>query len=431
MFTTYEEAISWIHGRLKFGVRPGIERMKRLMKGLEHPEKKIRALHVAGTNGKGSTVAFIRSFLQEAGYSVGTFTSPFIITFNERISVNGSPISDGEWTMLVNEIKPLVDELDQTELGPPTEFEIITACAFLYFAKHSSVDFVIFETGLGGRYDSTNIVEPILTAITSIGHDHMNILGNSIEEIAGEKAGIIKAGIPIITAVAQREALRVIQDEAAEKSAPFQSLHETCTLFDEEALSSGERFSLKTGEKLYEEMQTSLIGTHQRQNASLAILAAEWLNRQKQAGISDAALRQGLKKAAWPGRFELVKENPPVYLDGAHNKEGIDKLIETVKQRFGDKKVNIVFSALKDKPYYEMIKAMEEIAHSIHFASFDFPRASLAKDLYDASDICNKTWDEDPDHVIKWIESKKDPNEIVVVTGSLYFISDIRKRIIS
>ncbi|MCY9184741.1 folylpolyglutamate synthase/dihydrofolate synthase family protein [Bacillus sp. FSL K6-1012] len=430
MFTAYEEARSWIHSRLKFGVKPGLDRMKQLMARLDHPEKKIRALHVAGTNGKGSTVAFIRSMLQEAGYTVGTFTSPYIITFNERISVNGTPITDEEWVTLVNQVKPIVEALDQTEHGQPTEFEIMTACAFLYFAAYHQVDFVIFETGLGGRYDSTNVVEPLLTVITSIGHDHMNILGNTIEEIAGEKAGIIKEGIPIVTAVTQPEALQVIRHEAERKSAPFQSLHDTSRIYNEKALPAGEQFSLKTGETCYEDMRTSLIGTHQRQNAALSILAAEWLNRENIAEISGAALRSGLVKAAWPGRLELVQEHPSVYLDGAHNEEGIDKLTETMKQRFPDSDICVVFSALKDKPYHDMIKKLETIAHSIHFASFDFPRASLAKDLYDASEISSKSWNEDPEHVIKLIESKKGSNDIVLITGSLYFISDIRKRML-
>lgn len=430
MFTAYEEARSWIHSRLKFGVKPGLDRMKQLMARLDHPEKNIRALHVAGTNGKGSTVAFIRSMLQEAGYTVGTFTSPYIITFNERISVNGTPITDEEWVTLVNQVKPIVEELDQTEHGQPTEFEIMTACAFLYFAAYHQVDFVIFETGLGGRYDSTNVVEPLLTVITSIGHDHMNILGNTIEEIAGEKAGIIKEGIPIVTAVTQPEALQVIRHEAERKFAPFQSLHDTSRIYNEKALPAGEQFSLKTGETCYEDIRTSLIGTHQRQNAALSILAAEWLNRENIAELSDAALRSGLIKAAWPGRLELVQEHPPVYLDGAHNEEGIDKLTETMKQRFPDSDICVVFSALKDKPYHDMIKKLETIAHSIHFASFDFPRASLAKDLYDASEISSKSWNEDPEHVIKLIESKKGSNDIVLITGSLYFISDIRKRML-
>jgi dihydrofolate synthase/folylpolyglutamate synthase len=212
-------------------------------------------------------------------------------------------------------------------------------------------------------------------------------------------------------------------------AAPFQSLHDACVIFNEEALPAGEQFSFKTEEKCYEDIRTSLIGTHQRQNAALSILAAEWLNKENIAHISDEALRSGLVKAAWPGRLELVQEHPPVYLDGAHNEEGVEKLAETMKQRFANSRISVVFSALKDKPYQNMIKRLETIAHAIHFASFDFPRASLAKDLYDASEISNKSWSEDPDDVIKFIESKKGSNEIVLITGSLYFISDIRKRL--
>lgn len=430
MFNTYKEAISWIHGRLKFGVKPGLLRMERLMEKLEHPEKNIRAIHVAGTNGKGSTVSFIRSVLQEAGYTVGTFTSPYIITFNERISVNGTPISDEEWRALVNEIKPIVDELDKTDAGTVTEFEIITACAFLYFAKRDDIDFVIFEAGLGGTFDSTNIVKPLLSVITSIGHDHMAILGNTIEEIAGQKAGIIKKATPVITGVNQPEALGVIEAEAEKKQAPCQSLFKTCRLFNEAALPYGESFSLETEMKCYDDIQTSLIGIHQRQNAALAILAAEWLNRLTVAAISEEALRNGLKKASWPGRFERLQSRPLVFADGAHNEEGVETLTETIRQRFADKNIHVVFSALKDKPYQEMIKKLETEADSIHFVSFDFPRASSAEDLYNASSLANKSFDENPDSVTEWIKQKDGADDVTIITGSLYFISEMRKRLI-
>ncbi len=430
MFNTYKEAISWIHGRLKFGVKPGLLRMEKLMEKLEHPEKNIRAIHVAGTNGKGSTVAFIRSVLQEAGYTVGTFTSPYIITFNERISVNGTPISDEEWRTLVNDIKPIVDELDKTDAGTVTEFEIITACAFLYFAKRADIDFVIFEAGLGGTFDSTNIVNPLLSVITSIGHDHMAILGNTIEEIAGQKAGIIKNSIPVITGVNQPEALGVIEAEADKKQAPYQSLYKTCRLFNEAALPSGESFSLETETKCYENIQTSLIGIHQRQNAALAILAAEWLNRLEAAAISEEAMRNGLKKASWPSRFERLQSRPLVFADGAHNEEGVETLTETIRQRFADKNVHVVFSALKDKPYQEMIKKLETEADSIHFVSFDFPRASSAEALYNASSLTDKSFDENPDSVKEWIEQKDGADDVIIITGSLYFISEMRKRLI-
>ncbi|MED1577818.1 bifunctional folylpolyglutamate synthase/dihydrofolate synthase [Bacillus safensis] len=431
LFTTYHEAIDWIHSRLAFGVKPGLERMKWLMNRLGNPEQSIKTVHVAGTNGKGSTIAFTRSVLQAAGYSVGTFTSPFILTFNERISVNGVPIEDEEWLSLVNEIKPFVDELDQTELGATTEFEIITACAFAYFAHVHQVDFVLLETGLGGRLDSTNIAVPILTAITSIGHDHMAILGDTLEQIAAEKAGIIKEGIPMITAVHQPEALAVIQNTAKEKNAECISLHDTCSFDEQQPTETGERFTLRTSKKQYPQLETGLIGTHQRQNASLAVLLIEWLEQEGYISVTEEQIYEGIRQAAWAGRFEKVKDHPPVYLDGAHNEEGIDRLIESVQAHFSSKQVHICFSALKDKPYKQMIQKLEAVSSSIHFVSFDFPRAESAEKLYVCSQLDVKSYDDDPRTVLEFIQKKSDdPSAVIIVTGSLYFISDIRNRMI-
>ncbi|TQR24581.1 bifunctional folylpolyglutamate synthase/dihydrofolate synthase [Bacillus safensis] len=431
LFTTYHEAIEWIHSRLAFGVKPGLERMKWLMNRLGNPEQSIKAIHVAGTNGKGSTIAFTRSVLQAAGYSVGTFTSPFILTFNERISVNGVPIEDEEWLSLVNKIKPLVDELDQTELGAATEFEIITACAFAYFAHVHQVDFVLLETGLGGRLDSTNIAVPILTAITSIGHDHMSILGDTLEQIAAEKAGIIKEGIPMITAVHQPEALDVIQNTAKEKNAECISLHDTCSFDEQQPTETGERFTLRTSRGQYPQLETGLIGTHQRQNASLAVLLIEWLEQEGYISVTEEQIYEGIRQAVWAGRFEKIKDQPPVYLDGAHNEEGIDRLIETVQAHFSSKQVHICFSALKDKPYKQMIQKLEAVSSSIHFVSFDFPRAEAAEKLYVCSQLDTKSYDDDPRTVLEFIQKKSDdPSAVILVTGSLYFISDIRNRMI-
>ncbi|MFP5281173.1 bifunctional folylpolyglutamate synthase/dihydrofolate synthase [Bacillus safensis] len=431
MFTTYHEAIEWIHSRLAFGVKPGLERMKWLMNRLGNPEQSIKAVHVAGTNGKGSTIAFTRSVLQAAGYSVGTFTSPFILTFNERISVNGVPIEDEEWLSLVNKIKPLVDELDQTELGAATEFEIITACAFAYFAHVHQVDFVLLETGLGGRLDSTNIALPILTAITSIGHDHMAILGDTLEQIAAEKAGIIKEGIPMITAVHQPEALAVIQNTAKEKNTKCISLHDTCSFDEQQPTETGERFTLRTSRGQYPQLETGLIGTHQRQNASLAVLLIEWLEQEGYISVTEEQIYEGIRQAVWAGRFEKVKDQPSVYLDGAHNEEGIDRLIETVQAHFSSKQVHVCFSALKDKPYKQMIQKLEAVSSSIHFVSFDFPRAESAENLYVCSQLDAKSYDDDPRTVLEFIQKKSDdPSAVILVTGSLYFISDIRNRIL-
>src|SRR4051794_31120365 len=216
MFHTYEEALQWIHSRLRVGIKPGLKRMEWMMEKLDHPEQKMTSVHIGGTNGKGSTVTYLRSILEKAGYETGTFTSPYIEQFNERISINGVPITDEEIVELANVIYPLSVELEDTELGGPSEFEIITAMAIYYFGVVHPVDIAIFEVGLGGRFDSTNIIHPLLSIITNIGLDHIQFLGTSHKEIAFEKAGIIKKGASLISAVNQEDAKEVIRKRANE-----------------------------------------------------------------------------------------------------------------------------------------------------------------------------------------------------------------------
>ena len=218
MIHTYNEAIDSIDSRLRLGIKPGLIRMEWMLEKLGHPEREMKLIHVGGTNGKGSTVTYLRSILNEAGYRVGSFTSPYIEQFNERISVDGKPITDEEITELVNVIKPLADELENTDIGSPTEFEVITAMAIYYFAKMNPMDINVFEVGLGGRFDSTNVVNPLLSIITNIGMDHTQILGDRIEQIAYEKAGIIKSGIPVFTAAKVESAYAVLQEESATKN---------------------------------------------------------------------------------------------------------------------------------------------------------------------------------------------------------------------
>ncbi|HZG72478.1 MAG TPA: folylpolyglutamate synthase/dihydrofolate synthase family protein, partial [Chondromyces sp.] len=272
MLHTYEEALEWIHGRLRMGIKPGLKRMEWMMERLGNPERHLKTIHVGGTNGKGSTVTHLRSILQEAGYEVGTFTSPYIEIFNERISVNGQPVSDEEIVELANVIKPLAEEMDNTDFGGPTEFEIITAMAIVYFARIHPVDVAIFEVGLGGRFDSTNIIHPLVSIITNIGMDHMQFLGDSIEEIAMEKAGIIKSGVPVITAVKQPEAFQVIENKAKEKRTAVYSLGNQFTKEWLSSLPQGEKFHFQSVYGEYQELQTGLNGLHQTDNAALAVM---------------------------------------------------------------------------------------------------------------------------------------------------------------
>ncbi|TYR82261.1 bifunctional folylpolyglutamate synthase/dihydrofolate synthase [Priestia megaterium] len=432
MITTYEEALNWIHKRLRFGIKPGLERMKWMLEQLDHPEQNIKAIHVAGTNGKGSTVAYMRYMLQEAGYQVGTFTSPYIETFNERISVNGVPITDEEMTNLVQEVKGVVERVEQTSLGAATEFEVITLIFFLYFGYHKKVDYVLVETGLGGRYDSTNVVQPLLTIITNIGFDHMGILGETVEEIAAEKAGIIKERIPLITAVEQAEALNVIERIAYDQQAEISVLGQEFQIEQYESVEDGECFTLLTPFGTLPSLKLSMFGYHQVKNASIATMAIQSLRQANEVIISDEQIAKGLETTKWIGRFETMSQHPLTIIDGAHNAEGIDSLLSTLRLHYEQKRIHFVFSCLNDKNAQQMVNDLEAMASTITFTSFEFPRAYSGQELYELSEHPRKHVNEQWKEAVIEVKNRiKSENEMLVITGSLYFISEVRSFLLS
>jgi dihydrofolate synthase/folylpolyglutamate synthase len=362
--------------------------------------------------------------LQASGLKVGTFTSPYFEHFNERISINGHSISEEDLVKITNVIKPLSDELEQTELGSPTEFEVITAMSFYYFAEVAPVDLAIYEVGLGGRFDSTNIITPQISIITSIGLDHINILGNSYEQIAFEKAGIIKPGIPILTAVKQPEAFNVIREKAAQMDAAIHRLGEHFFIDHHVSLENGERFSLQTSKSYLENLEIRMLGQHQTENAALAVEAAILLAASYK--IAEEDIRQGLKKAYWPGRFEIVSSSPLIVLDGAHNEEGIETLVVELKRRFPGRKKRLIFAALGDKKVDNMIKKLDSVSQMITFVSFDFPRAANAEELYQFSSLAHKRSESDWQKAISEELRALESNEMLIITGSLYFLSEVK-----
>ncbi|MCL6571835.1 MAG: bifunctional folylpolyglutamate synthase/dihydrofolate synthase [Bacillus sp. (in: Bacteria)] len=426
MFTTYKEALEWIHARLRLGIKPGLQRMEWMMNKLGNPETKIKAVHVGGTNGKGSTLTFLRSILEAGGYTVGTFTSPYIEQFNERISVNGKPINDEELLLLANVIRPLADELEKTTLEGPTEFEVITAMSFYYFANVKKVDVVIYEVGLGGRYDSTNILDPIATIITNIGLDHTNILGHTYQEIAFEKAGIIKKGIPTFTAVKQPEALKVIEDQSEIKGSQLDRINQEFSISAHQSREKGEVFSLKIKNQSLAQLEICMIGQHQTENATLAVCVAQYLQQQGLFSITEQEIRNGLKKAYWPGRFEILSGNPLVIIDGAHNEEGITAFVHELQSRYEHRYIHMVFAALKDKKLEQMIAKLDKTANQITFVSFDFPRAAKAQELLKISQSQNKWAVEDWKSYLAEEIQNIDTNSMLVITGSLYFIAEVK-----
>ncbi|WP_175990863.1 folylpolyglutamate synthase/dihydrofolate synthase family protein [Bacillus sp. Marseille-Q1617] len=422
---TYEEAVGWIHARLRLGIKPGLQRMNSLLEELGNPQEKIKSVHIAGTNGKGSTVTYLRNILQEAGYTVGTFTSPYFERFNERISVNGIPIPDEDLTSLVSLIKPIAEGMKDSEWGEPSEFEVITAMSMVYFAETARPDLVLYEVGLGGRLDSTNVITPLVSIITSIGMDHMNFLGDTIEKISYEKAGIIKRGVPVVSGVSQPEAIKVIRKAARENGSPVYQSGKDFLVHREAALDHGERFHFESSAQSGT-FEISMLGAHQVQNAALALKAAELLRTQNEITYTELHLTDGLKKAYWPGRMEVVSEKPAVILDGAHNPEGIKALVTTIKERFSTKKVTILFSALKDKELKHMIGMLEEAASAISFTSFSFPRVARADELFALSDHPEKHKAGDWQLYIEEKLMSMDEDEVVFITGSLYFLSEVK-----
>ncbi|MBT2684579.1 folylpolyglutamate synthase/dihydrofolate synthase family protein [Bacillus sp. ISL-37] len=432
MFDTYEQAIDWIHARLRLGIKPGLTRMEWMLERLDHPERRIKTIHIGGTNGKGSTVTFLRSILQGAGYRVGTFTSPYFEQFNERISINGQPINDQELIELTNVIKPLADELDQTELGGPTEFEVITAMSLYYFAKMSPVDVAIYEVGLGGRFDSTNVIHPLLSIITSIGLDHTAILGDTYEQIAFEKAGIIKNGVSVITGVDQTEALDVIRKKAIECKSPLYLLGDEFSTSSRESLHRGEKFSFSSMFGHIQNLKTTMIGSHQVDNAACAVMASHVLANYYSFMIEEKHIREGLTQAYWPGRLEILSENPLVLIDGAHNEEGINALAREINSRYADKKISILFAALKDKKLDKMIATLEEATDQLTFTTFDFPRAASAEELMEVgSNSGNKSIAVDYRNYLDEKINELNKDEIFIITGSLYFLSEAKPYIVN
>ncbi|MGG4166858.1 folylpolyglutamate synthase/dihydrofolate synthase family protein [Rossellomorea vietnamensis] len=421
----YEQAVAWIHSRLRLGIKPGLMRMNHLLDELGNPHQKLKTVHIGGTNGKGSTVTYLRNVLQEAGYTVGTFTSPYFERFNERISMNGDPVSDEDLTRLVEKVKPIAETMEQSEWGAPSEFEVITAMSFYYFAELKSVDLVLYEVGLGGRLDSTNVITPMISVITSIGMDHMQFLGNRLEDIAFEKAGIIKPNTSVISGVHQLEAKKVIEETAFERESDVFQLGQDFTAERLSLLEKGERFEYRSPIQ-HEVFELSMLGTHQINNAALAIKVVELLVKNHEMKIEPEHIKTGLKKASWPGRMEALSATREIYIDGAHNPEGVDALVKTIKERFLHKKVTVLFSALHDKELRPMISRLEEAVDDIGFTTFDFPRVASVEELYEASTHPNKAEVHDWK---KYLEEKiaiMKEDEVLLITGSLYFLSEVK-----
>lgn len=366
---TYDEAIKYIHGVSNFFCKPGLERVKRLCSALGDPQRELRFIHVAGTNGKGSFCAMTDSVLRAAGYKVGLYTSPYILRFNERIRVNGESISDGDLARLTERVRSIAEQMEDK----PTEFELITAIAFEHF-RNERCDIVVLEVGMGGRLDATNVIDsPLLSAITGIALDHTAFLGDSVEKIALEKAGIIKKGVPVLYGGDDKSAYRVITSEADKKgSALYTSDKESLRIRSLDL--SGSEFDYRE----HRGVRISLLGSYQPENAATVLDALDIL-REKGVKISEEAVRTGLDRTKWAARFEIIHRDPLVIFDGAHNPQGIAAAVRSIKQYF-DKKVVIFTGVLKDKDYRQIAASISEVGLKAYTVTPENPRALSAEE---------------------------------------------------
>lgn len=408
------------------------------MEMLDHPHRHLKFIHVAGTNGKGSTCAYISSVLTDAGYDVGMFTSPYIESFTSRITHNGQHISEKEMLDLIHTIKPVADEVAQSELGQPSMFEVVTTMALYYFARVLYPDYVVWETGLGGRLDCTNIVHPVVSVITNVGHDHLDVLGHSIEQITAEKAGIIKPGVPVVSTVEQPEAIAVMKEKAAENKSTLYLLNEQ---FSYEPLATGEnkqRMSFAGPFAKYEDVPVALNGAHQLTNAAAAIMTLEVLRQYYVALVEEEHIVKGMGETKWPGRLEIISEQPRILLDGAHNPEGAASLAAALQHTYAERSIHFMVGMLASKSHEAYLQHILPLVDTLIITEPQFGKKIEAEALHHIAQQLSAqierpiTMIVEPDwkKALERLKILTQPEDLAVISGTLYLISDVRSWIL-
>lgn len=423
---TYNEVIHYLNLIERFGSRPGLIRLQNLLKNLGNPEKKLKVIHVGGTNGKGSVCSMISYILVKSGYDVGIYTSPHLESYNERIKINNKEIPNNEFADIGEEIIKASKKCVADNKEHPTVFECLTAMSLLYFAE-KQVDFVVLEVGLGGRYDATNIIDnPLVSVITSIGMDHTKILGDSIESIAYEKSGIIKKNCSTVLYFPNNKVYNIIEDVCKNLDSQLYYISNLKIQNVKHSI-EGITFSIDTNFYSYKDLEISLIGEHQIYNTALVLLVVEVL-KEKGVIISEENIRNGLKECYWPGRLEIINKEPIVILDGAHNEEGAAVLAETFKQYFADKDITLLIGVLKDKPYENMLKLLLPHVKRVVLTEPKSPRKLSVDELEEViknySIIYYK--DADIEQAYKLACKLTDKKDVLSCAGSLYLIGEIK-----
>ena len=412
----YTETLNFIHSFKGNGRRPQLERMRWLLKQAGNPQTHFPTVHIVGTNGKGSTTSYLQNILTKSGYQVGTFTSPYITRFNERISINGTEIPDKDLISLVAKAQVLLDDLEEhTAFERPTEFELVTLLMFLYFDL-KQVDMAIIEAGIGGRLDSTNVLSPELVICTSIGFDHTETLGDSLLDIANHKAGVMRKNTPILLGRVSAEVEHFFNQKSHDLQAPLAIIDREIQLLPKD----NQTIQISYDHWESPNLKLPMLGQHQENNAGLAVTVAHLL-AQTFPKITDKSTQEGIEETHWPGRSEWIGNN--IYLDGAHNPQGIASLKQVLKDNFTNRKIHILFAGLRRKPLANLLEELKD--YDITVTSFDFFEA-LPLDDYPQNFKCVADYRE-------WLAKAEsaDSDDLFVVTGSLYFISEVRNYLLN
>ena len=404
----------------------GLERMVELLALRGNPHLKLKVIHIGGTNGKGSTIAFLKNMLVKMGLRVGVFSSPYLIHYTDQIAINEESIPEARLEVLMSDYRSLLEGEHAYDLQGTTEFEIITAIAYDYFASEQ-VDVAIMEVGMGGLLDSTNVCQPILTGITTIGLDHVALLGDSLEAIAEQKAGIIKQGVPLVTGNIAPDAIAVINQIAKAKEAPRLVYGEDYQVSHQESIITGEVFDYSSSVR-QGRFQTGLLGLHQIENAGMALTLLDAYCRETGRELaSNNIVAQALEETSWPGRFEVVSRSPLMILDGAHNPHAVKALLATLEERFTDYHKEILFTCIKTKALEDMLDLLGTLPDTeLTLTHFDDGRATdeeVLKEEARSRNLNYKSWQAFLDQSMIDIEEKK---TVRIVTGSLYFLSQVR-----
>ncbi|VYU07470.1 bifunctional folylpolyglutamate synthase/dihydrofolate synthase [Clostridium tertium] len=422
------ETLKYLERLRVLGSNYGLERTERLLELIGNPHKRLKLIHIAGTNGKGSTSALLGRILMEHGYKVGYFNSPHLEEIEETIRINEENIREKDFVSLINEIKPYVEQVVEEGFNHPTEFEVLTCLMFLYLYR-SNVDFGVIEVGLGGRLDSTNVLTPILSIITSISLDHTNILGNTIEEITNEKAGIIKSNIPIVTCNQKEEAMKVIVNKAISSKSELIIANPNNYKFlgINNDVNISQKVSVKIKDK-DEVLNLSLLGKHQIINLSLAIEALKQLEMLEYINLDINKLKSAAEKVRWNGRLEVLSKSPYIVVDGAHNISGVEFLKNNLNEYFIYNKLYLILGILSDKEVEKMVKVLAPLATEVYTLTANSVRAEGAEDLRNIVKKYNDNCVAFDDYLdaINYAKSKANEDDLILASGSLYMIGTLR-----